>query len=68
MQHGNASCDAPALLPLTARRTGIPANNIAPAHSTAMQVPSFDSGVAMELINQELGRPWQEVYSELRWA
>lgn len=30
------------------------------------QVPSFDSGVAMELINQELGRPWQEVYSELR--
>ena len=29
------------------------------------QVPSFDSGVAMKMISQELGRPWQEVYAEL---
>lgn len=43
---------------------------LSPAAMNEMQklcdkVPSFDSGVAMELINQELGRPWQEVYSEL---
>ena len=30
-----------------------------------MQVPSFDNKVAMTMIQQELGRPWQEVYSEL---
>ena len=29
------------------------------------KVPSFDSGVAMEQIRTELGRPWQEVYAEL---
>ena len=29
------------------------------------KVPSFDSGVAMRLIEDELGRPWQEVYLEL---
>ncbi|KAK9838371.1 hypothetical protein WJX81_007765 [Elliptochloris bilobata] len=29
------------------------------------KVPSFDSGVAMRLVDEELGRPWQEVYSEL---
>lgn len=39
-----------------------------PCLLSSKQVPSFDSGVAMELINQELGRPWQEVYSELRWV
>ncbi len=30
-----------------------------------MQVPSFDSKVAMAMIEQELGRPWQQVYSQL---
>ena len=30
-----------------------------------VQVPSFDSKVAMAMIAQELGRPWQQVYSEL---
>ena len=30
-----------------------------------MQVPSFDSRVAMTMIEQELGRPWQQVYAEL---
>ena len=30
-----------------------------------MQVPSFDNKVAMTMIQQELGRPWQEVYSQL---
>ncbi len=30
-----------------------------------MQVPSFDSKVAMKMIEQELGRPWQQVYSQL---
>jgi aarF domain-containing kinase len=29
------------------------------------KVPSFDSKVAMAQIDAELGRPWQEVYSEL---
>lgn len=29
------------------------------------KVPSFDSGVAIRLIEDELGRPWQEVYAEL---
>ena len=29
------------------------------------KVPSFDSGVAMRLIEDELGRPWREVYAEL---
>ena len=29
------------------------------------KVPSFDSGVAMRLVADELGRPWQEVYAEL---
>jgi aarF domain-containing kinase len=32
------------------------------------KVPSFDSAVAMQVVNDELGQPWQEVYSELRWA
>lgn len=30
-----------------------------------MQVPSFPDDVAMALIESELGKPWQEVYSEL---
>lgn len=30
-----------------------------------IQVPSFDSRVAMSMIEQELGRPWQQVYAEL---
>lgn len=30
-----------------------------------MQVPSFDNKVAMTMVQQELGRPWQEVYSQL---
>ena len=30
-----------------------------------MQVPSFDSKVAMTMIEQELGQPWQAVYSQL---
>jgi aarF domain-containing kinase len=30
------------------------------------KVPSYDSAVAMQVINDELGRPWQEIYSELR--
>ena len=30
-----------------------------------LQVPSFDNKVAMDLIESELGRPWQEVYAEL---
>jgi hypothetical protein len=30
-----------------------------------MQVPSFPNDVAMALIESELGKPWQEVYSEL---
>jgi aarF domain-containing kinase len=29
------------------------------------KVPSYDSRVAMGLLEQELGRPWQEIYSEL---
>ena len=29
------------------------------------KVPSYDSKVAMKLLEQELGRPWQEVYAEL---
>ncbi|KAL4452695.1 hypothetical protein ABPG75_008357 [Micractinium tetrahymenae] len=29
------------------------------------KVPSFDSKQAMEVLSSELGRPWQEVYSEL---
>lgn len=29
------------------------------------KVPSFDSKVAMKMIEQELGRPWQQVYSQL---
>ena len=33
--------------------------------SACMQVPSFDSQVAMSMIEQELGRPWQQVYAEL---
>lgn len=43
---------------------------LSPAAMNEMQklcdkVPSFDSKVAMEQINTELGRPWTEVYSEL---
>lgn len=29
------------------------------------KVPSYDSRIAMDLLNSELGRPWQEVYSQL---
>jgi aarF domain-containing kinase len=29
------------------------------------KVPSYDSQVAMKLLEQELGRPWTEIYSEL---
>ena len=29
------------------------------------KVPSFDSGVAMALLEQELGRPWHAIYDEL---
>lgn len=39
-----------------------------PQPTPPLQVPSFDSKVAMDLINQELGQPFTEVYSELRWA
>ena len=35
------------------------------ADTWSMQVPSFDSKVAMTMIEQELGRPWQQVYSQL---
>lgn len=28
-------------------------------------MPSFDNGVAMSMIEQELGRPWQDIYVEL---
>lgn len=30
-----------------------------------MKVPSFPDDVAMALIEEELGQPWQNVYSEL---
>lgn len=30
-----------------------------------MKVPSFPDDVAMALIEEELGQPWHEVYSEL---
>lgn len=30
-----------------------------------MKVPSFPDDVAMALIEEELGRPWQHIYSEL---
>ena len=36
-----------------------------PHNACAMQVPSFDNKVAMTMIQQELGRPWQDVYSQL---
>ena len=29
------------------------------------KVPSFDSTVAMDMLEQELGNPWYEVYAEL---
>ncbi len=29
------------------------------------QVPSFDNGVAMDMIRAELGRPWDEIFAEL---
>ena len=29
------------------------------------KVPSYDSGVAMRLLEQELGQSWEEIYSEL---
>ena len=29
------------------------------------QVPSFDSNVAMEVVRQEFGAPWHEVFAEL---
>lgn len=30
-----------------------------------LQVPSFPNDIAMALIESELGKPWQEIYSEL---
>lgn len=30
-----------------------------------MKVPSFPDDVAMALIEEELGQPWHEIYSEL---
>ena len=36
-----------------------------PQRAPRLQVPSFDSGVAMELLEQELGAPWSTFYSEL---
>jgi aarF domain-containing kinase len=30
-----------------------------------MKVPSFPEDVAMALIDEELGQPWQNIYSEL---
>lgn len=30
-----------------------------------VKVPSFPDDVAMALIKEELGQPWQEIYSEL---
>lgn len=30
-----------------------------------MKVPSFPDDVAMALIEEELGQPWHEMYSEL---
>jgi aarF domain-containing kinase len=43
---------------------------LSPAAMTELQklcdkVPSFPDDVAMDLIKVELGRPWQEIYSEL---
>ncbi|KAJ3672104.1 hypothetical protein LUZ60_006825 [Juncus effusus] len=43
---------------------------LSPAAMTELQklcdkVPSFSDVVAMDLIKEELGKPWQEVYSEL---
>ena len=29
------------------------------------QVPSFDNAVAMEVVRQEFGRTWNEVFAEL---
>lgn len=30
-----------------------------------MKVPSFPDDIAMALIEEELGQPWPEIYSEL---
>lgn len=30
-----------------------------------VKVPSFPDDLAMALIEEELGQPWQEIYSEL---
>ncbi|KAG0564360.1 hypothetical protein M758_8G100000 [Ceratodon purpureus] len=43
---------------------------LSPSAMTELQklcdkVPSFPNDIAMELIESELGKPWQEVYSEL---
>jgi aarF domain-containing kinase len=43
---------------------------LSPAAMNEMQklcdkVPSFPTSIAMEQLQQELGRPWQEIYSEL---
>jgi len=43
---------------------------LSPAAMNEMQklcdkVPSFDSRVAMQVVQEELGRPWQEVFAEL---
>ena len=43
---------------------------LSPAAMNEMQklcdkVPSFDSGIAMKQLEQELGKPWYEIYSDL---
>ena len=29
------------------------------------KVPSFDNGIAMDVLARELGKPWQEAFAEL---
>lgn len=33
--------------------------------AVSLKVPSYPDDIAMELIREELGKPWQEIYSEL---